>query len=130
MSDLYDFEVGGPPAPAPPTPAQTRVMTLRALGMVSTGGLREFHRILAAQLERDKPRLVIDMAEIQTLDSGMLSLLITALRTARERGGDLSLCKFQPEVRVTMDYLKLDRVFNIHESEVEARNRMEMENPG
>ncbi len=133
----YDFEVEdghdrptrldialpkfGPPAAIP-----TRVTTLRALGVASTGGLREFHRQLAAALEAAAPRIVVDMSEVGALDSSMLSLLISALRTCRERGGDLRLCAFQSEVRLTMDYLRMDRVFTIHETEVDARNQLEL----
>ena len=38
----------------------------------------------------------------------------------------MRLCAFQPEVRLTMDYLRMDRVFKIHESEVDARNQLEL----
>jgi len=133
----YDFEVEDShdrptrleialPKFGPPAPVPMRVTTLRALGAASTGGLREFHRHLAAALETTPPRIVVDMSEVAAMDSSMLSLLITALRTCRERGGDMRLCAFQPEVRLTMDYLRMDSVFKIHESEVDARNQLEL----
>ncbi len=117
------------PTPNPshaPLP-NTRVVTLRAGGPGATGGPAEFQRQLLLALQRDVPRIVIDLSEVPSFDSSFLSLMITALREARARGGDLVLCRLQAETRMMLEFLKLERVLRAFEHEGDARNELELQ---
>jgi len=116
------------PTPNPSSSAlpDTRVVTLRPGGPGATGGTAEFQRQLIHALERDVPRVVIDLCEVPSLDSSFLSLMITALRQARARGGDLVLCRLQAETQMMFEFLKLERVLRAFEDEASARNELEL----
>lgn len=115
------------PTPSAERLPNTRVVTLRAGGPGATGGPQEFQRQLVLALEREVPLIVIDLSEVPSFDSSFLSLMITALREARTRGGDLVLCRLQPETLMMLEFLKLERVLAAFETEGQARNHLELQ---
>ncbi len=56
---------------------------------------------------------VIDLAEVDFMDSSGLVSLVTGLKAARESGCRLVLCNVQPPVRVIFELTQLDLVFEI-----------------
>jgi anti-sigma B factor antagonist len=65
-------------------------------------------------------RLVVSMAEVDFLDSSALSLLVQAMRTCRQNGGDVHLCGLQKPVVTIFELTRLDKVFRIFEDEPSA----------
>ena len=56
---------------------------------------------------------IIDMANVEFIDSFGLSALIVGLKTAREHGYRLVICNLNPTVKLTFEITQLDRVFEI-----------------
>ncbi|MDJ0557319.1 MAG: STAS domain-containing protein [Microcoleaceae cyanobacterium MO_207.B10] len=59
---------------------------------------------------------IIDMTNVEFVDSCGLSALVVGLKTAREHNYRLVLCNLQPTVRLTFEITQLDRVFEIFDS--------------
>jgi anti-sigma B factor antagonist len=66
------------------------------------------------------PNLVIEMSHVSFVDSMGLSMLVQALKRARELNGDVRLCSVQQPVRMIFELTRLDKVFEIFVSESEA----------
>lgn len=64
----------------------------------------------------DGGRTVVDMAHVEFCDSTGLSVLLSAMRRARERYGDLELAAVRPSVRRVLEVTGLDEVFTLHDS--------------
>jgi anti-anti-sigma factor len=66
--------------------------------------------------------VIIDLADVTFVDSSGLGALIVARKTARERGGSVSLVSPPPVVRRLLGSTRLHDIFDIHESLAEAVN--------
>lgn len=67
-------------------------------------------------------RLVIDLAEVDKIDSAGLGTLLYARAEVRRAGGSLALANLKPAHLKTLLVAKLETVFNVFGSEVDAIN--------
>jgi anti-sigma B factor antagonist len=70
---------------------------------------------LAAVIASAAPasRVVIDMSGVEFCDSTGMNVLLSCLRQARERGGELELAAPRPAVRKILSVTGLDAVFTV-----------------
>jgi anti-sigma B factor antagonist len=72
------------------------------------------HAELAAVLADGNPaRVIVDMSGVEFCDSTGMNVLLSSLRRARERGGQLELAAPRPAVRKILQVTGLDSVFTI-----------------
>ncbi len=75
---------------------------------------------LQQQLKTIAPRRykiwVIDLSEVEFIDSPGLSALISGLELSRESNARLVLCSLRPSARLVFEITQLDRAFDIFES--------------
>lgn len=69
----------------------------------------------AALTAGDQPHIVVDMSGVDFCDSTGMNVLLAAHRSARERGGDLTLTAPRPAVRKILQVTGLEGVFTIQE---------------
>lgn len=74
------------------------------------------HGELTAALSGDRPaQVVVDMSGVEFCDSTGMNVLLSSLRQARERGGQLEIAAPRPAVRKIIAVTGLDTVFTITE---------------
>ena len=74
------------------------------------------HSELAGLLAEGMPaRVVIDMSGVEFCDSTGMNVLLSCLRRARERGGELEIAAPKPAVRKILQVTGLDSVFTVVE---------------
>ncbi len=74
------------------------------------------HGELTALIADGKPaRVVVDMSGVEFCDSTGMNVLLSCLRRARERGGELEIAVPQPAVRKILQVTGLDSVFTLIE---------------
>ncbi len=74
------------------------------------------HSELGAVLADGMPtRVVIDMSGVEFCDSTGMNVLLSCLRRARERGGELEIAAPKPAVRKILQVTGLDSVFTLVE---------------
>ena len=59
-------------------------------------------------------RLIVDLTEVNYINSGGLRTLVTAWRKARENQGDLVLCGLNAKLRDIFVMVGFDKVFSIN----------------
>ena len=64
--------------------------------------------------------IVVNLSDVDFLDSTALSTLVQGMKHSRERDGDLRLCGMQQSVRIIFELTRLDKVFEIYVAEDEA----------
>ena len=74
----------------------------------------DVQRELQASLEQDGRRIIVNMANVDFVDSTALSTLVQTRRSAGEKQGDLYLCELRQPVRIIFELTRLDRVFEIY----------------
>ena len=72
---------------------------------------------LAAVIASAAPasRVIVDMSGVQFCDSTGMNVLLSCLRRARERGGELEIAAPKPAVRKILQVTGLDSVFTLVE---------------
>lgn len=58
-------------------------------------------------------QLVVDLSPLAFIDSAGLGSLISAVKTARTRGGDVRLCCARPQVQTIFELTRLSEVFQM-----------------
>ena len=64
--------------------------------------------------QRDRPdRLIVDLGQVEYMDSSGVATLIEALQISRKNDTSLVLCNIQDKVRSIFEIARLDSVFRI-----------------
>ena len=61
-------------------------------------------------------RLVIDMAEVDFVDSSGLGTLVACLRSVNKVGGDIRIAGLQDRVRAVFELIRLHQIFEVFDS--------------
>jgi anti-sigma B factor antagonist len=80
---------------------------------------RDFKRDLIAVIGAHT-QVVLDLSHIQLLDSSACGVLISLLRQAKGRDGDVKLCAVTPPVRSLFELVRMHKVFDIFNTRAEA----------
>jgi anti-sigma B factor antagonist len=86
-----------------------------ATGEIDLYTAPRLHSELAAVIANAAPasRVVVDMSGVEFCDSTGMNVLLSCLRQARERGGELELAAPRPAVKKILQVTGLDSVFTI-----------------
>ena len=66
--------------------------------------------------------IIINLEDVDFMDSIALSTLVQGLKHALQAGGDLYLCCVQQPVQIIFELTRLDKVFQIFDTEANAVN--------
>jgi anti-sigma B factor antagonist len=89
------------------------VPRLRLVGEMDAGTVATFRSALADLGDTASGRVILDLGELDFLDSTGLGALVGALRRFRDVGGDVILADVRPRVAKLLELTGLDRVFTI-----------------
>jgi anti-sigma B factor antagonist len=86
-----------------------------AAGEIDLYTAPRLHSELAAVIANSAPetRIVVDMSGVEFCDSTGMNVLLSCLRQARERGGELELAAPRPAVKKILQVTGLDAVFTV-----------------
>ncbi|MBV9388651.1 MAG: STAS domain-containing protein [Chroococcidiopsidaceae cyanobacterium CP_BM_ER_R8_30] len=93
-----------------------RMIVLQPQGRLDLQGGEVLGRQLASLVPQRHDLWVINLAQVDFMDSSGLVSLVTGLKAARQSGCRLVLCNVQPAVRLIFELTQLDSVFEIFES--------------
>lgn len=89
-------------------------------GFVDRHTIALLDRALADLIERGRPRIVIDCAELGYISSNGMGVFISYVSKARSHGGDIRLCNLRDVARTVITMLGLHRHFEVFESRSDA----------
>ncbi|GAB3497378.1 anti-sigma factor antagonist BldG [Nocardiopsis coralliicola] len=89
-------------------------MTVR--GEIDLYTAPQLRTALIGALDDGADRLAVDMARVEFCDSTGMSVLLSAMKRAREKEGDLVLVAPRPAVMKILEITGLDAVFTILDS--------------
>lgn len=78
---------------------------------------REFGDLLNAT---DHPRIIVDFRDVEYMGAMVIAELISARRHISERNGSLKLCGMHENIRDIFRLMKVDELFEIHDTREEA----------
>lgn len=80
----------------------------------------KLRRTLRDLIEQGKTRLVVDLGRVRYIESAGLGELVSAMKRAREAGGDVRLCDLQADVLRIFEITWLNRAMLLYPTRQEA----------
>ncbi len=92
---------------------------IRPQGSLNAANALEFERDLTTALRDDSNTvLLVDLGQVESLDSAGLMALVSALKLAQTLEKTFRICSVSPAIRIIFEVTQLDRVFEIVENEL------------
>jgi len=104
----------------------TKIVTIS--GRVEHSGSHKLQEALEVLVVKDKPKIAADLSRVSYLDSSALGILVSTLKSAKSRGGDLRLSGLGDMVMDVFRITRLSSIFQIHPTIAEALNSFKEEN--
>ena len=95
---------------------ECQLIALQPQGRLDLQGSKTLEKHLAGIIPQIHALWVIDLAQVDFMDSSGLVALVMGLKAARKHGCRLVLCNVQAPLQLIFDLSKLDSVFEIFES--------------
>lgn len=93
---------------------QPKVSVVRLSGRLDAAGVQEIKSELTAEAEKPKNKMVLDLAEVDFIDSTGLGLIVSAFRKLRESNGDMLVCSLTAQAQTLFELTRMHRIFDIH----------------
>ena len=97
-----------------------KVAILRLVGEFDLTEMAKVDAWFDQHIEKMPAYVVVNLEHVSFIDSAGLSSLVYGMKQARKKEGDLHLCAIPADVHLVFELTRLDQVFSIYESEVEA----------
>lgn len=88
---------------------------LKPVGRLNMATAPHFKEGITVALGRGLTRIVVDLSEIEFMDSSGLGAIINGLKSAREQGGDLRLAAVSWQANLVLKLTNMDQVFGVHD---------------
>jgi anti-sigma B factor antagonist len=102
------------------TRTQDGVFIVECIGRIVFGEETNLLRDTIKKAVAENNRIVLNLAEVNYLDSGGLGTIVALLTTAQNAGGSVKLANLTKRVDDLMQITKLLTVFEVFDSEAEA----------
>lgn len=89
------------------------VATLKLVGELDAAATDKLRDAANAQMTRGVDRIVLDLSELDFIDSTGLGAMLGVLKRLREKDGELALSAVSPRVQKLLDLTGLDKAFTI-----------------
>lgn len=97
--------------------ASPDITVIRLHGPCNASNAVEFQRQMRIAVTQEQHRnVVVDLEQVESLDSAGLMALVYGLRLTQGLGRRFSLCSVSPSIRIIFELTQLDQVFEIVES--------------
>ncbi len=81
---------------------------------------REFKEKIMEQIKNGYVNIIVDLHNIQVVDSSGLGALVSIMKNAKVRDGDIKLVACNPTILALLDITRLNKVFGIYNTLEEA----------
>ena len=86
---------------------------LKLKGRLDASSAKDVKEKVGSLTQKKPPKIVIDLAVIDFIDSSGLGSLVASLRSVNKLGGDIKIASLQDPVRAIFELTRLHRVFEI-----------------
>ncbi|MEB3229615.1 MAG: STAS domain-containing protein, partial [Leptolyngbyaceae bacterium] len=101
-----------------------RIITiLRPEGRLDITTAWQFRLKLQDCMSNNGPHVIVNLEDINFIDSSGLTSLVAGMRDADKVHGSFRICSVHPEAKLVFEGTMMDSVFEIFESEEDALNK-------
>lgn len=102
------------------TPQGDLVVILAPTGRLDITTAWQFRLKLQESISEDSPHILVNLSEVNFIDSSGLTSLVAGMRDADKIDGSFRICNVHPEAKLVFEVTMMDSVFDIYETEEEA----------
>ena len=102
------------------TPQGDEITIISPSGRLDIITAWEFRLKLQASISADSPHTLVNLSEVDFIDSSGLTSLVAGMRDADKIGGSFRICNVHPEAKLVFEVTMMDSVFEIYDTEDEA----------
>lgn len=96
------------------------VVVLTPTGRLDITTAWQFRLKLQDCISRLSPHIVVNLSQVNFIDSSGLTSLVAGMRDADKVKGSFRICNVHPEAKLVFEVTMMDSVFEIFETEEEA----------
>jgi anti-anti-sigma factor len=96
------------------------VIVLTPTGRLDITTAWQFRLKLQECISRVSPHVVVNLGQVNFIDSSGLTSLVAGMRDADKVKGSFRICNVHPEAKLVFEVTMMDSVFEIFETEEEA----------
>jgi anti-sigma B factor antagonist len=97
-----------------------KVIVLTPVGRLDITTAWQFRLTLQECISRQSRHVVVNLGQVNFIDSSGLTSLVAGMRDADKVHGSFRLCNVHPEARLVFEVTMMDSVFEIFSTEEEA----------
>ena len=102
------------------SPDGTDIMVLTPTGRLDITTAWQFRLKLQECISGVTPHVVVNLSQVNFIDSSGLTSLVAGMRDADKVNGSFRICNVHPEAKLVFEVTMMDSVFDIYETEEEA----------
>jgi anti-sigma B factor antagonist len=92
------------------TVAEDGATVIRPIGHLDMLAAADFKALVASVVQSEPAVVVVDLSEVEFVDSSGLGAIISGLRTSREAGSDFRIAGPRAQVRTVLELTSIDRI--------------------
>lgn len=96
------------------------VVVLSPIGRLDITTAWQFRLKLQECIAKASPHIVVNLGQVNFIDSSGLTSLVAGMRDANKVKGSFRICKLHPESKLVFEVTMMDSVFEIFETEEDA----------
>ncbi len=97
-----------------------KVIILAPSGRLDITTAWQFRLKLQESISEATPHILVNLSEVNFIDSSGLTSLVAGMRDADKINGSFRICNVHPEAKLVFEVTMMDSVFDIYETEEEA----------
>lgn len=97
-----------------------KVVILAPTGRLDITTAWQFRLKLQEAITAEHPNILVNLSEVNFIDSSGLTSLVAGMRDADKIDGSFRICNVHPEAKLVFEVTMMDSVFEIYETEEEA----------
>ena len=87
------------------------IVVMQVPEVLNVGEVHNFMQELGPLLESNRPRVVLDLSQVRSMESAGVEMLLHCREEVLKRDGDLKLAALSPEAEVILELMRVSRVF-------------------
>ncbi|NEP16806.1 MAG: STAS domain-containing protein [Leptolyngbya sp. SIO4C1] len=96
------------------------ITVLAPVGRLDITTAWQFRLKLQECISGKSPHVVVNLSQVNFIDSSGLTALVAGMRDADQVNGSFRICSVHPEAKLVFEVTMMDSVFDIYETEEEA----------
>ncbi|MFQ3549438.1 MAG: STAS domain-containing protein [Armatimonadota bacterium] len=102
-----------------------KIAIIELAGEVDAYTSSKFKEVMIEQIESGSSHLIVNMENVEYIDSAGLGALVGGLKRASEHNGKIVVVCSKPQIKKVFEITGLERVFPIFNDEVSAKSAAE-----